>query len=332
MLNWGIIGAGRISRKFAAGLRESQECRLAAVASRDPMRAEAIAAELGAPVAHSSYAALLADPQVQAVYIALPNSMHAEWAIHAATAGKHVLCEKPLAATAADAEAMFTAARSNQVWLMEAFMYRFHPRTIALQELIRSGAVGAIQFIRAGFSFSLDRPGDVRWNPDLAGGALYDAGCYPLNLARALIGETPQRAWATARWSQSGVDETLAATVEYPNGAIAQITCSFRASFQQQVQIVGNDGVIEIDQCFTMHPDQPTHIRLWRGNHFAQLERIEIAPTNHYRLEAEGFAQLIQAGHGTSGLPEMPLIETLDNLATIEALLKSARTNQTVML
>jgi D-xylose 1-dehydrogenase (NADP+, D-xylono-1,5-lactone-forming) len=330
MLSWGIIGAGRIARKFATALRESQECQLVAVASREQARAVAIAAELGAPTAYGSYAALLADPQLDAIYIALPNSMHAEWAINAAQAGKHILCEKPLAPTIAEAEAMFNAARTHRVWLMEAFMYRFHPRTLALQDLILSGAIGQVRLIRAGFSFSLDRPNDVRWSSDLAGGALYDVGCYPLNLARTLIGSPPQRVWATAQWSESGVDQTLAATLEYPGDAIVQIACSFRASFQQQVQIVGSAGVIELDQAFTMHPDQETQIRLWRGNHFAQLELLEFAATNHYRLEADGFARLIQAGHGTTGLPEMPLLETLDNLTTIEALLTSARTNQPV--
>jgi D-xylose 1-dehydrogenase (NADP+, D-xylono-1,5-lactone-forming) len=332
MLDWGIIGAGRIARKFAAGLRESQAGQLVAVASRDTLRAQTIAQELGAPIGHGSYEALLADPRVHAVYIALPNSMHAEWAIKAAQAGKHILCEKPLAPTRAEAEAMFEAAREHQVWLMEAFMYRFHPRTRALQELISAGAIGQIRLIRAGFSFSLDRPGDIRWDAALAGGALYDIGCYPLNLARALIGSAPNRAWASAQWAESGIDHTLAATLEYPGGAIAQLLCSFRASFQQQVQIVGSDGVIELDQAFTMHPHQDTHIRLWRGNHFAELERIEIAATNHYRLEADAFAQLVQSGHAVAGLPEMPLQETLDNLATIEALLASARSQQVVTI
>jgi D-xylose 1-dehydrogenase (NADP+, D-xylono-1,5-lactone-forming) len=325
MLNWGIIGAGRISRKFAAGLRVATEGRLHAVASREQARADAIAAELGAPVAHGSYDALLADPSVDAVYIALPNGMHYEWAIRAARAGKHILCEKPIAPTAAQAEEMFAAARDSQVWLMEAFMYRFHPRTLALAALLRDRAIGQVRLVRVGFSFTLGRPEDPRWSPEMAGGALYDVGSYAVNIARMAVGEAPRRVWAAAQWSQSGVDETLAGTLEYPGGAIAQIMCSFRASFQQQLQIVGDEGLIEIDQAFTMHPDQATHIRLWRGNHFAPLERIDIQPTNHYCLEADGFARLIRAGHTAHGLPEMPLGETLDNLAAIEALLRSAR-------
>jgi predicted dehydrogenase len=327
-MRWGIIGAGRIARKFAAAVRESEEASLLAVASRDSARAEAAAAELGAERAYGSYAALLADPQVEAVYVAVPNALHAEWAIRAAQAGKHVLCEKPLAPTAAEAERMFAAARDAGVWLMEAFMYRFHPRTLQVAELVRSGAIGRVQLVRVGFSFSLDRPSDARWDSALAGGALYDVGCYAVNLARLVIGERPGRAFATARWSAGGVDETLAGTLEYPGGAIAQIACSFRASFQQQAQIVGDDGLVEVDQAFTMHPGQPTQVRLWRGNHFAQLEPIDLPPANHYRLEVEGFGRLVRAGHGAHGLPEMPLVETLDNLAAIEALLASARSGR----
>lgn len=324
-LQWGILGPGRISRKFAAALQESSEGRLLAVASRDAERGRVAAAEMGAERSYGSYAELLADADIEAIYIALPNSLHVEWAIRAAQAGKHVLCEKPLAPTAAEAATMFEAARSNGVWLMEAFMYRFHPRTIQLQEILRQELIGSVRLIRLGFSFSLEREQDVRWESGLAGGALYDVGCYTVNLARMVVGAAPQRVWASAQWTASGVDHTLAGTLEYPGGVVAQIACSFRASFQQQAQIVGSDGLIELDQAFTMHPHQETSIRLWRGNHFAEQETITLPATNHYRLEAEAFGRLIRAGHNTSGLPEMPLTETLDNLRTIEALLSSAR-------
>lgn len=331
-LRWGIIGAGRIARKFVAAVQPSEEAVVTAVASRDPERASAIAAELGIARAHGSYEALLADPEVDALYIGLPNGMHAEWAIKAAQAGKHILCEKPLGSNRAEAEQMFVAARDNRVWLMEAFMYRFHPRTLRIKELVDSGAIGAVRLIRAGFSFTLGRPDDVRWQADMAGGAIMDVGCYCVNLARMLIGVAPEQVWATARWSAGGVDETLAGTLEYPGGAIAHIACSFAGGFQQQTQIVGSDGLIEIDQTFTMQPNQTTAIRVWRGVHFAPLEVIELPPVNHYRLEAEGFGRLIRAGHGQHGLPEMPLAETLDNMATIEALLHSARTGQVVQV
>lgn len=329
-LHWGILGPGRIARKFAAGLSESTEAKLLAVASRDTERGRTAAQELGAERGYGSYAALLDDPEVEAIYIALPNSLHAEWAIRAAQAGKHVLCEKPLAPTAAEAERMFEAARDHGVWLMEAFMYRFHPRTLQLQEILRQGLIGMVRLVRVGFSFSLEREQDVRWDASLAGGALYDVGCYTVNLARMAVGAAPERVWATAQWTDAGVDHTLMGTLEYPGGALAQIACSFRASFQQQAQIVGSDGLIELDQAFTMHPAQESSIRLWRGNHFAEQETINIPATNHYRLEAEGFGRLIQPGHDNQQLPEMPLIETLDNLRSIEALLKSAQTSEVI--
>lgn len=331
-LCWGILGPGRIAHKFAAGLKESAEAHLLAVASRDAERGRAAAEAMGAVRSYGSYAEILSDTDVEAVYIALPNSLHAEWAIRAAQAGKHVLCEKPLAPTTAEAESMFEAARANNVWMMEAFMYRFHPRTLQLQEIVGQGLIGNVRLVRAGFSFSLDREQDVRWDATLAGGALYDVGCYTINLARMVVGEAPRRVWATAQWTPSGVDHTLLATLEYPGGALAQIACSFRASFQQQAQIVGNNGLIELDQAFTMHPHQETSIRLWRGNHFAEQETISLAAINHYRLEAEGFGRLIKAGHSPEQLPEMPLIETLDNLRTIEALLRSAREGHAIEL
>ena len=329
-LRWGIIGAGRIARKFAAAVRESNEAVLQAVASRDAERAARIAADLGAAHAHHSYDALLADDAVDAVYLALPNSMHAEWAMRAAAAGKHVLCEKPLALSAPEAQAMFATAREHHVWLMEGYMYRFHPRTLRLGQLLREGAIGDVRLVRLGFSFTLDRPEDTRWKAEYGGGSLRDIGSYCVNLARYVIGEAPSRVSAVAHWAPGGVDETLAATLEYPNGAIAQIACSFGGGFQQQAQIVGRDGLIEIDQAFTMHPDQETRLRTWRGTQMAPLHEECFAPTNHYRLEVEGFGRLIRAGHGPHGLTEMPLVETLQNLHTIDALLESARQGQAV--
>src|SRR5262249_47744189 len=153
-------------------------------------------------------------------------SLHATWTIAAARAGKHVLCEKPLAASRAEAEAMFEAARDAGVWLMEAFMYRFHPQTLRVQELVAAGAIGEVRLIRAVFCFAVADPNNVRLSAELAGGALMDVGCYPLNFARMIAGTAPERVAAAARWAPSGVDETLAGTLEYPGGIVAQITCS----------------------------------------------------------------------------------------------------------
>jgi predicted dehydrogenase len=324
-MNWGVFGTGWVARTFINALRGSEAARVVAVASRDAERAAALAAELGLPRAYGAYAELLADPEVETVYIGLPNSLHAEWALACARAGKHVLCEKPLATSRAEAETMFEAAREAGVWLMEAFMYRFHPQTLKIQELIAEGAIGEVRLIHSTFSFTVADPNNVRLSAELAGGALMDVGCYPVNFARMIAGVAPEHVAAAAHWAPSGVDQTLAGTLEYPSGAIAQITCSLSASRIHSAQVIGSAGSIELDEAFTLPFDRPTRIRLRRGARGANSEEIEIAPVNHYRLEAEAFERLVQAGHEAHGLPEMPLIETLDNLATIEALLLAAR-------
>jgi D-xylose 1-dehydrogenase (NADP+, D-xylono-1,5-lactone-forming) len=324
-LRWGVISTGWVARTFINALRDSQEAQVVAVASRDEMRAAALATELDVPRAYGAYADLLADPQVEAVYIGLPNSLHAEWSIACARAGKHVLCEKPLATSRAEAETMFEAARDAGVWLMEAFMYRFHPQTLKVQELIAEGAIGDVRIIHSTFCFTVADPNNIRLSAGLAGGALMDVGCYPVNFARMVAGGAPQHVGAIAHWAPSGVDETLVATLEYPSSAVAQIACSLSASRIHSAQIIGSSGSIELDEAFTLPFDRPTHIRLRRGARGAEVEEIAIAPVNHYRLQAEAFERLVQAGHDTHGLPEMPLTETLDNLATIEALLLAAR-------
>ena len=330
MFLWGVLGTGRIARKFIAAVQQSDATEVVAVASRAPSQAGAFARATNVPRAYGSYEELLADPEIHGVYIATPNGLHAEWAIAAARAGKHVLCEKPIGATLAEAEAMFGAARECGVWLVEAFMYRFHPQMLRVQQLVAEGALGAVRMVRSDFGFTLDRPEDVRWRADLAGGSLMDVGCYCVNFARAIIGEAPARVSASAKWSASGVDTLVAATLEYPGGAVAQLACDYISSFHQTAQVIGSDGLLHLERAYTMLPDQASRIQLWRGAHFAAQETIEIPPANHYRLEAEGLAALVHAGHGASGMPEMPLVETLDNMATIEALLTSAREGRPV--
>lgn len=332
MAGWGIIGTGRIARKFAQALAPSASEELVAVASRDAGRAESFARELGAARGYGSYDELLADPAVEQIYLALPNALHAEWANAAAAAGKHVLCEKPLATSAAEAESMFETARQHGVWLMEAFMYRFHPQTLRLQEILASGAIGELRLIRASFAFTVSDPANVRLSADLAGGALMDVGCYCVNVARMVAGERPARAFAFAQVGASGVDESLVGSLEYPSGALAQIACSLKASRHHQLQVAGSAGIVEVDEVFTVPADRPTQIRLVRGSAQDQIELIEVPPAEHFRLEAEGFSALVRGGHAAYGLPEMPLIETLDNAATVEALLESARTGRPIDL
>lgn len=329
-MRWGIISTGLIAGKFADALRPSASEQVVAAASRDETRAAEFAATYGIGQSYGSYQALLADPSVEAVYIGLPNSMHAEWSAKAAQAGKHILCEKPLGVSRAEAAGMFEAARANNVLLMEAFMYRFHPRTLKLGELLAQGAIGDVRLIRASFGFSLTDPSNVRLSAELAGGALMDVGCYCVNLARLAAGAAPVRATAAAAWASSRVDETLAGTLEYPGGAIAQVACTLAGSAHQQIQIVGSAGSIDIDGAFNLPADQAGRMRVHHGGGPSSTEELTFEPVNQYQLEAEGFSRLVAAGHGAAGLPQVPWNETLDNLATIEALLRSARTGHAV--
>lgn len=331
MTNWGILGTGGIARKFARSLIESGSEQVVAIASRDYERAAVAGNALQINSAYGSYEELLADPSVEAVYIALPNSMHAEWTIAAARAGKHVLCEKPLALNADEAVTMASAAREHGVWLMEAFMYRFHPQTLRVQELLAADTIGALRQVRASFGITIDEPGNVRLSPELGGGALYDVGCYCVSFARMVAGAAPKRVAATASWI-SGVDETLVGTLEYASGATAQIACSMASGRNQHVHVIGSHGTIEVRAPFSIGADQQVQITVSRGTRNPTIEIIEIEAVDHFRLEAESFSRLISAGHGVSGIPEMPLVESIDNAATLATLLRSAREGQAIEL
>ncbi len=328
-LRWGILGPGRISRAFLTGLADADGATAVAVASRDAGRARAFADEFRVPWAYGSYADLLGDPDVDAVYIGLPNGLHPEWSVAAARAGKHVLCEKPLAASEADAEAMFEAARVAGVWLMEAFMYRFHPRTLRLAELVADGAVGPVRVMQGSFGFTVGETANTRLSAELAGGAALDVGCYPVSLARMVIGARPAHVFAAARWADTGVDAALAGSLDYPGGELGQVYGSMFAEDHQTAVVIGSEGMIEIPTPFAPPQDRPARLVIGRAG-----SRVEetFDPVDQYRLEAEGFDRLIAAGHDVTGLPEMPLAESLDNAATIEALLRSARDGRRVSL
>jgi predicted dehydrogenase len=317
-MRWGILGPGRISRSFLTGLAGSATEQAVAVGSRQLDRAEAAAQHFEVPRAYGSYEQLLADDGVEAVYVGTPNAVHAHWAIAAAEAGKHVLCEKPLGVSRAEAESMFEAAREHGVRLMEAFMYRFHPRTLRLAEMVAAGDIGAPTLVRSSFGFAVADTANVRLSAQLAGGALMDVGCYPVNAARMLAGPVGA-ATATARWQE--VDLTLAGVLDHTGGALSLVSCSLASGRHNVLQVVGTDGVIDVPLAFTPPKDQPSMLLVTRGT---DTERQTFAPVDQYTLEAEGFAALVAAGHDTD-LPQMPLVESLDNASTIDALLASAR-------
>ena len=209
-LRIGVLGAAKIARLFVDGVRPSRKVVVAAVASRDVDRATAFARDAGVAMVHPTYEALLHDPEIDAIYVPLPNNLHAAWSIRAADAGKHVLCEKPLAATAAEARAVFEAARANGVYVVEAYPYRAQPQTLKMRELLTADAIGKLQLIQASFGFPLTDVANIRMNPTLAGGALMDAGSYPVSLVRTIAGTKPTRVFAISRWLGSRIVRRLA--------------------------------------------------------------------------------------------------------------------------
>ncbi len=323
-MKWGILSAGRIARRFAGALAASPTEQAVAIAARDAERATAFAAEFGILRAYSNYTALLADPEVEAVYIALPNSLHAEWSIAALQAGKHVLCEKPMATTLADGLAMVAAAQANRRLLMEAFMYRFHPQTITVQRLLAEGVIGEVQQVRGSFAFWLDDAANIRLDPALGGGALYDIGCYPLSYARMAFGSHPRL--ASAFIAGEPIDLSLSGLLRFDADRFATITCSFRSAWNQRVEIIGDAGWIHLEHPFNPTPEQATTIAVARGGRHVTVETITIPPADHFRLEAEGFATLAATGAPVPAMGAMPLTESLDNLAAMEALFAGAHT------
>jgi len=330
-----VLGAASIARAFIAGVRPSARVGVTAVASRDADRARRFAAEVDVPRAFASYEDLLADPQVDAIYNPLPNSLHAPWSIRAARAGKHVLCEKPLAMSAAEATAMFDAARQHGVHLIEGYPYRAQPQTLKLLELAQTGAIGPLQLIQASFGFMLAPGPNIRRDPALGGGALMDVGTYPVSLVRTLAGERPSRVSAVAQWADSGVDRAIAATLEFASGLLAQVTGSFSTSLHREALIVGTGGSIRTP--FLNHPpaDRPAALLLKRGTgRDAQEVPIEVPALNGFRAEAEAFEELIRSGApGGPSRPSAALMspaESVDTMWILEAILRSARSGQAV--
>ena len=310
-LRWGILSTADIGRKKAIpGIQAADRSTVVAIASRDEVRARAAATELGIPRVHGSYEALLADPDVDAVYIPLPNHLHAEWTIAAARAGKHVLCEKPLATTARDAERMIEACDRAGVRLMEAFMYRHHPSWVAARELVQSGRIGRLVAVQSWFSYFNDDATNIRNIRDYGGGALYDVGCYNVNLSRMLFDAEPVRVEASiVRDAASGVDTLTSGLLEFETG-IATFTCSTRAEDDQRVDIYGTDGRISIDIPFNIPPHLPTSIRVSHGGEppvAPATETLTFAPADPYAVQASRSPRRSLTTSRSQCRPPMPL-------------------------
>jgi D-xylose 1-dehydrogenase (NADP+, D-xylono-1,5-lactone-forming) len=328
-LRVGILGAARIARLFVDSVRPSKKLAVVALAARDPTRANGFATELGIPRVHPTYEALLSDPEIDAVYNPLPNTLHAEWSIRALEAKKHVLCEKPLAMSGREAAAMFAAARSSGVQLAEGYPYRAQPQTIKLRELLASNAIGKLQVVQAAFGFPLADLANIRYDRALGGGALMDAGSYPVSLVRMIASERPRRASALAQWAPSGVDRALTGLLEFPSGLLAQVSCSFATARHRHAVIIGDAGMITTTFLNDTSAALPPRLEVRRGTGWdATRETIEAATANGFLAEAEAFADLVRYGPArwTGATPE----ESIDTMLALEALARSAREGRAV--
>jgi predicted dehydrogenase len=304
-------------------MRTAHRVDVVAIASRDAGQARRVADELGIPRAHGSYEALLADTEVDAVYIPLPNHLHMEWTMAAARAGKHVLCEKPLALTAADAQRMVDACGAAGVRLMEAFMYRLHPSWVAVRELVESGRIGRLQAVQSWFSYFNDDPSNIRNIREFGGGALMDVGCYSVNLSRMLFGGEPTRVQSSVtRDPASGVDVLTSAILEFGDGT-ATFTCSTRAEDDQRVDIYGTTGRISIEIPFNIPPDRPTRVHVIAGGDppvAPDTETLTFATADPYGVEAQRFAEAILDGLPTPTLPQ----DAVANMRVIERIFEAS--------
>jgi D-xylose 1-dehydrogenase (NADP+, D-xylono-1,5-lactone-forming) len=323
-LRWGILSTAHISRKVIPPLKRSQRNELHAVASRVETRAVEFARTWDIPQAYGSYEALLSDPDIDVIYNPLPNSLHAEWTIKALQAGKHVLCEKPLAISLEEVDAMAKAAQESGKILAEAFMYRHHPQTLKVKELINEQAVGKVRLIRGSFTFNmLDRPADIRLDADLGGGCLWDVGCYPVSYTRFMLGAEPEEVFGWREDSSDGVDIHFVGQMRFPESTFAQFDNSFSTAFRTQIEVVGTLGTITIPHPFT--PGRKETLLLLRQD---ETQKISIHSDELYSGEVEDIADAIL----THKPPRISLSDSRSNTAALLALYQSSRMGKPILL
>jgi xylose dehydrogenase (NAD/NADP) len=324
ILRWGLLGTARITRSIIPAVRAAHGHELVAVASRTIEKAQQHAAQWGIPRALGSYEALIADADIDVIYIPLPNHLHAEWTIRAAAAGKHVLCEKPIALSIDEMDRIAAAAARAEVIVTEAFMYRHHPQTMLVQRLLADGAIGELRFVRGSFSFLLERPGDVRLDLTYGGGSLWDVGCYPVSLARVLAGVEPREVFGRAQRGATGIDELFTGELIFGDRLQAQFDCGFCQPFRTEAELVGTAGAIRVTRPFK--PTTSEVLLLTRGQ---EVEQIPIeAPAELYVSEIEDLGAAIRDG----AAPRVTLADSRANTATLLALYESARLGQPVQL
>lgn len=324
-IRWGVLGAAGIAVKAVIpAIQTSRLGRVAAIASRSPGKAEAVARQFSIPRVHASYEALLADPEIDAIYNPLPNHLHVPMTIAALEAGKPVLCEKPIALSADEAQRLADMQRKTGLPVAEAFMVRHHPQWQKARALVREGRIGEARAIQTAFCYFLEDPDNVRNQADIGGGGLYDVGCYALNTARYIFGAEPERAIGLLdRDPRFGTDRLTSGLLAFPEGRQLAFTCSTQLALTQKVTILGTKGRIEIAIPFNAPADKPVSIAIDDGRDLTGggREEIVIEPVDQYRLQADAFAEAVLSGTP----PESGLDDAIANMKVIDALFRSAR-------
>jgi predicted dehydrogenase len=324
-IRWGLLSTAHINQKVMPAIRNSHYGELVAVASRDEQKARAYAKEYRIPLSFSSYEAMLASDQVDVVYISLPNHLHAEWMIRAMQAGKHVLCEKPFVLTIKEMDEVTRVKQETGCKILEAFMYRYHPQTQQVIELISDGMIGDVEIVEGVFQFPLKDAGNVRWNPQFGGGALWDVGIYPLSYAQLVMGEPPIQVFGQRKLTASGVDETFLGQMMYTRGRQAQLRSSFSLPYETRLSISGSAGRIIIPRPFHNMED---HRKICRVDASGKEHWISIPRFDLYTGEVDDLNRAILDNRD----PILSLEETRNHLRTLLAFYVSAEKNRPVAL
>jgi predicted dehydrogenase len=322
-LNWGLLSTARINKALFYPLRTSKRNQLLAVASRTREKAETYAREKKIKRAYGSYEELLADREIDIIYNPLPNHLHAEWTIKAVEAGKHVLCEKPLALSVEEVDAMSTAAEKHGKVVAEAFMYRTHTQTLKVREIVESGKLGNVKMVHGAFTFEMTNPDDYRWKPEMGGGSLWDVGCYPLSYTRTVLGAEPLEVFGWQVTGQTGVDDSFAAQLRFQGDILVQFDCSVTIPYHVFMEIIGSEGTLIIPHPF--NPGAKETLYLTRKG---KTETIAVKGTEPYVSEVEDMADAI-----LEGKPQrVSLADSRANVATIRALFELAKTGKPVSM
>ena len=326
-IRWGILSTAKIAlTKVIPAMRRSEWCDVVAIASRDFAKAQESAERVKVPTAYGSYEELLADDSIEAIYNPLPNNLHVPWTIKAAEAGKHVLCEKPIAMNATEASTLLDVRDRTSMRIQEAFMVRTHPQWVETRRLIREGRIGALRSITGFFSYFNPDPANIRNHLDLGGGALMDIGCYPINISRFVYETEPRRVLSLIeRDAATGIDALTSAVLEFPNGH-STFTCSTRLAPYQRMIFHGTEGRIEVLIPFNAPHDHPTQIVIDTSDDLtgASAETIEFPICDQYEIQGTLFSQAIRENREQP----IPLEDSINNMKVIDAVFQSAKTNQ----